>query len=561
MGWLVLAAERCYPAVRFRGEAMKFDLIALVAASLASAAGTAPAGTLPECGKQYDDTPSVSTNDIDAHRQFDPSKPFLFETGPKAAISVNIDLVVDEQGIPVCADVPLWRDAAPTAAVRQWVASWRYTPFLKDGRPVRAPVSEKLIVAHAPLTAEMPQGPLFQSRLEVLRHACFGTCPEYRLTVRGTGDVTFDGKGFTAIDAFPVHYKISPGEVASLIQRMRSRGIWQLNEFYQSGYVDTSTSELWLTIGGQRKAIFENVGKAAGLPDSFYLSQEEIEAAAGADRWVHLTLDSLNELDGMRFPFHKQPGAEMLVFSIDDEQTSDDVVMAILNRGVPLTGRREFTEDGEKPKFESPLDVALASRREAVVNVLLDRGILLKKGRPDVNAVNSAFRRAMYGGHLATIERLLEYHPALTYDATDDDTDEKIHPSVLFLLAEHYDDNDNLIEPVLPIVKRLIAAGADYRGKDDGGDTLLFETWAGDPEITKYLIGLGLDVNAINHYEQTALIETYEEDVALVLLDAGADPRLGSKGLEILFERAHERKWTRVLDWLRAHGYAEPTAG
>jgi ankyrin repeat protein len=86
-------------------------------------------------------------------------------------------------------------------------------------------------------------------------------------------------------------------------------------------------------------------------------------------------------------------------------------------------------------------------------------------------------------------------------------------------------DNSN---PSLAVIKALLDAGADVNIATNGGNTALQEAaLQGNPEITKLLLERKAEINAVNQWNETALIvcglKSGSAEVAQLLLNAGAD--------------------------------------
>ncbi|MEI9905238.1 MAG: hypothetical protein WDN06_15755 [Asticcacaulis sp.] len=92
-----------------------------------------------------------------------------------------------------------------------------------------------------------------------------------------------------------------------------------------------------------------------------------------------MTQDSLADLDARHFDYAGAPGAALLVNVIQDTDSDDAVVQALLDRHVSLDGAAPWdTPDTVK----LPLDAALENGRADVAAQLIKAGVLLKDGKP-----------------------------------------------------------------------------------------------------------------------------------------------------------------------------------
>lgn len=114
---------------------------------------------------------------------------------------------------------------------------------------------------------------------------------------------------------------------------------------------------------------------------------------------------------------------------------------------------------------------------------------------------------------------------------------------------EVYPETDYAIEGETPLmaaavmgdlaaVEQAISDGEDINDKNsEGADALMYSVNSSDTEIVSYLIGAGADVNSMDDYETVlATAVMYgEDDIALLLLENGADPELaGPQGISAL---------------------------
>jgi len=94
-------------------------------------------------------------------------------------------------------------------------------------------------------------------RITLVRSACFGACPDYKVTIDGDGNVMFASRGGDLKGAAMVHRafsdrdgilvsgrfidKIEPGRVDALIAKFREANFFALNDSYQAMVTDNPT--------------------------------------------------------------------------------------------------------------------------------------------------------------------------------------------------------------------------------------------------------------------------------------------------------------------------------
>jgi ankyrin repeat protein len=76
----------------------------------------------------------------------------------------------------------------------------------------------------------------------------------------------------------------------------------------------------------------------------------------------------------------------------------------------------------------------------------------------------------------------------------------------------------------------LIAAGADFNGRDNSGRTPVFYSCGQSAEVVGILAKAGADLNAKDNFGQTPLTPCVDVASVRALLSAGADPTVLSPG-------------------------------
>lgn len=100
----------------------------------------------------------------------------------------------------------------------------------------------------------------------------------------------------------------------------------------------------------------------------------------------------------------------------------------------------------------------------------------------------------------------------------------------------------------------LASRGCDLKAAGAGGRTLLhIAANADDAEFVHYLLSQGFDASTLGEYDLPALGSTSNEDVAMLLLEAGTDlSKMDDQPGEFL-RYARSNHWQRVVEWLRKH--------
>lgn len=513
---------------------------------------------LPQCTAQQLLAAVPGKAEVEAHRQF--ALPTIdYPAGTEKDFwGMSVILRVTPEGQPECyaledrfrRDVPLDPErSAFLAAIR----SWRYLPFTRDGSATPAIVTEDIREQELPGThVPMPDVALSDVSISLRRTGCYGTCPSYRVTVRGDGTATYEGDAFVDVEG-EHHYTVPVEEVAALVERIREDDLWSMRSNYQAAITDHPSYALVIRMGDRTKPIRDYVGKMAGMPEVISEFEDEVDRVARSDQWVSLGMTAVERLEAEGFRFASQEGADLLARAVSNPASSDVAIARLIALGAPIRGGKTRTLFGTGETHV--LEAALRNRHAGLVQPLVDAGAWSKDGRVDQPLVDAAFRAAVAGGSLPAVEEVWRVagegsRPALTFrDETieEERTRRKRAPVVLLLdpYAARHDTWDGLA-----IAQWFAARGGDLGGSRANGDTLLHAAASGnDLAFVAYLLEQGLDPSAAGEFGLPALGSTEDEDVALLLLQAGTDIRPLDEGRPFI-EFARSRHWGRVVAWL-----------
>lgn len=393
------------------------------------------------------------------------------------------------------------------------------------------------------------------------REGCFGTCPAYKVELFGNGTAVYEGSGF--VDVLGRHrYRIDPEEVAKLVESARSKDLWSLRSQYTGNISDQASCRVTIALGDEVHAISDYVGRLAGMPEAVTEFENEIDKAAQSNAWIHLGLWAVDHLRESHFSFSSRESGEMLVRSIVDEDATDDqAIVDLIKLGAPWWNRSRPHQRFHRPTGAA-LEEALANQRDAVVELLIERGALRDGGAVDRQKLDGAFRAAIRGGRLELVQRIWNaggtLHPSLSYvDVADDPKRVKKSAPVTLLLSHEPDQTAPWAG--LEITKWLKAKGCDIHAHGADGRTLLhIAAHAGDVSMVRYVLDQGVAASTPGEFSLPALGSTHDEDIALVLLQAGTDISKMDDGGTQFRRYAIYNHWERVIAWLDAQKGARP---
>lgn len=447
-------------------------------------------------------------------------------------------------------------DPAPALAL---VRAWTFRPQTFDGKPVNAIGRVSIRYQKQPIPPDtaipFPMGDAADFEITLRRRACYGSCPDYSVTVHGDGLVEFDtGDDHFKGTAAQVHLDyeghnvllpgrhtahIDPAAAAGLLDQFKNAHFFGLQNAYVYPATDNPTQVLTVQIGKTRKTVTDYIGTEAGMPQSVRGLEEAVDAVAGTARWVDGNLQTLDELDAAHFDYQSQWAARLaaaVASKLRDyrpPEGAEKLLVKLVDRGAPLDARI----DGQ---VLSTILVRAAAMRGN--NVLFEK--LAKR-----NAVAAMSRAALTDAFIhvrcsVAIARALVSAGADPQAASDDGTALTALWGVAPTCEEHSDQK-------MAMAQTLIELGVPIEGRDGLGWTALMG--CDSPEFAKLLLAHGANPNAHDKDGTTPLLSTDDDRVALLLLRAGADPRAKDKNGSV---RAHALKghMPATLAWLDAHG-------
>jgi ankyrin repeat protein len=522
--------------------------------------GAAHAAGVTPCNQQQLLSYAPDASEVKAHRSF-VAPVISYPYGTKmAGWGWQLTVRVDETGRVVCyATKDRFDDDLPMNAARQaflnGLAAWRYAPFVRDGRATAAIVTEQVSEQELPEKhLPPPDVPLAEVDIALGRSGCYGSCPRYQVDIRGDGRVVYQGDAY--VDVVGRHeYNVPVADVAKLVNSLRAKDIWSLRSSYRAQITDNPDYELTLTMGGQTHKLDDYVGQSAGMPAVVSEFEDEVDAVAHSAMWTHLSQESLGQLKAEGFRFDSRDSADLLARAVANRDSrDDDAMLELVKLDAPLDGSA-FDAPWLRHRNGTVLDDALRNHRSlALVDALIAKGALTTDGHPDQNKIDAAFREAIEGGRLALVQRIwavagTRLHPSLTYKDVGDKASKQ--SPVTLLLSKPYDDDH---WEGFAIAKWLRTQGCDLKAHAADGDTLLHLAAASnDAGFVRYLLDEGVSASTPGENGLPALGSTTNEDVAMVLLQAGTDVSRLNDANGRFIDYAQSEHWMRVVAWLKAH--------
>lgn len=464
-------------------------------------------------------------------------------------------ITVDAQG-RVAQAVLVVGPAEYRAQAEATVRALRYAPFQRDGRAVAVQfeqwVTRRVEDYTGPVDRSFPAATGLKPQdvsIALQRRGCYGSCPAYRLELRGDGLVSYRGDAFVVAQG-SYQWRVAPAVVAALVERFRQADYFRLKGAYVAASTDLPSYVTRLRLGAQQKVVVDYGGGDAVpddnasrpgpmMPHSVTELEDAIDAAAESASWVLGDADTMARLRAANFDF----GTREAVMGVSALMQNCQLDMASEFLRAAKLASKEFAHMDAEPALRTAAvcgDLARVRRLESQgalaraedARILLEAGVT--RGYPELVAM--AFKHgAGVGGPISGSLPLIISAAAST------------RPDPRRSGSARYDPGE--------VIALLLKAGADARVQYNEGGTALFA--AGSPQAVAALIRAGLDPNATDRGGHTALEYVNSQAVAQALLAAGARLPTDPQRLDALKSRAARLGWTelrQVLEPAAANG-------
>jgi hypothetical protein len=399
-------------------------------------------------------------------------------------------------------------------------------------------------------------------RISLTRSACYGTCPDYKVTIDGRGHVIFSTREDSLPGApearrefnpFPYvvapgrrEYRVDPKLVDALLQKFRDANFFELKDDYSAQITDNPTYAVVVDTGNGKKQVIDYVGRKAGMPAVVTQLEDAVDEVAQTGRWVSGANGLVEALEKERFDFHSEEAAQILVRSI--ETGGDQTHVELISRGAPL----ELPSPGGPYRTKGPFgSVALLTSiregRATLFKELVRRGWLK---RTNSQQVADTFVQSAAGCNPELADAAIAAGISVDTPSSHggDGFLSEGGDSALGSLAQSYSCDDEMNR--LGTASRLLELGANPNQRDDAGKTAIFGVE--NLELLNLLLANGANTEAIDNKGNSSVYDTWTDEIVLRLLQAGASLK-GSYEGKTLWEQMKERPMPKVKAWLADH--------
>lgn len=122
-------------------------------------------------------------------------------------------------------------------------------------------------------------------RISLMRTMCFGTCPDYTVTIAGDGTVTWAGGRFVKVHGAATGH-IAPEKVHALFERFRKAEFFWLLDDYSAAITDFPAQVTTISFDGNKKSVRDYAGPMIGMPEAVGELERAIDEAANTAQWI-----------------------------------------------------------------------------------------------------------------------------------------------------------------------------------------------------------------------------------------------------------------------------------
>jgi hypothetical protein len=481
--------------------------------------------------------------------------------GPSTA-QVPVMLTISPKGEVLDAKVDPKQDfggSDPAAAIAS-ARRWKFRPFRYRGEAVAARGIVTIAYRSPPRWRDPgePFPPIDYStlRIALTRSACFGSCPDYSVTIDGGGAVHFTtvypalkGAGEAHRGSGTGRGVLLPGEhraridratLDSLVERFRAARFFGLEAEYAAPITDVPTYVLRFETGGRSWAVSDYAGDLAGMPAVVTELEEAVDRAAGTARWVTGDESSVASLKEEGFDFRSQRAAELAAYLALAGTAPDGLIIGLVEAGVSPDYPIVFdVGEAPTPLGETLMIGAIGPHRPALFAYLAKLGWLARVPR---ERLAQAFAEGGGGCDPAVAKALVE-------SGVDPGT--RTRAGATALITAVRPDGPCRGMDLRPVIDTLVALGVDINAANELGETVLYGLE--DPDLQEQLLAAGARADVRDRKGNSPAFSSWNDRIVLGLLDSGADPKGRYDDGKSLREQALERDMPSVLAWLDSH--------
>jgi hypothetical protein len=116
------------------------------------------------------------------------------------------------------------------------------------------------------------------------RTACHGTCPVYKLTIEGNGDVIYVGQDFVQVKGKQTA-SLSPAQIQDLVSAFEQAKIFTLPDYTHEDTTDSPSVITSITLNGKTKTVNHYYGDNSA-PQTLFDLESKIDEITNSKQWT-----------------------------------------------------------------------------------------------------------------------------------------------------------------------------------------------------------------------------------------------------------------------------------
>ena len=144
-----------------------------------------------------------------------------------------------------------------------------------------------------PYSAAPTQNTFSDLVITMERTACHGTCPVYKLTIEGNGEVTYDGRNFVQVKGKQTT-SLSPAQIQDLVSAFEQAKFSTLTDYTHENTTDSQSVITSITRNGKTKTVNHYYGDNSAPQELFDL-ESKIDEITNSKHWTGTVTSSPEE--------------------------------------------------------------------------------------------------------------------------------------------------------------------------------------------------------------------------------------------------------------------------
>ena len=143
----------------------------------------------------------------------------------------------------------------------------------------------------SPSSAAPTQNTFSDLMITMERTACHGTCPVYKLTIQGNGDVTYNGQDFVQVKGKQTA-SLSPEQIQQLVSAFEQAKFFTLRDYTHEDTTDSPSAITSITLNGKTVNHYSGDDSA---PQGLFDLESKIDEITNSKQWTGSATSSPEE--------------------------------------------------------------------------------------------------------------------------------------------------------------------------------------------------------------------------------------------------------------------------